>query len=308
MVTGGAGFIGSHLVDRIADDGGDVLVVDDLSAGKLEHLGSALRTGRVRVHQMDVRAPELIEAAARFKPEIVFHLAAQVDVRRAVDDPAHDASVNVVGTVNVLEAARASGAGRIVFASSGGAIYGEARKLPVTEKTPRHPESPYGVSKSVVEEYFRYYQAAFGLDYVMLAPGNVYGPRQDPHGEAGVVAIFTQAMLERRRPVIFGDGSQTRDFVYVEDIADAFVRAADRGEGRLINLGSGRETSVRELFDLIARELGFTRRPEVAAAKPGDLERSVIDPATAAKVLDWEAWTPLAAGIRRTVAWYRGLT
>jgi UDP-glucose 4-epimerase len=307
VVTGGAGFIGSHLVDRIVDEGGEVLVIDDLSTGKLERLGPALRSSRVKIHQMDIRAPELQQAATQFKPEVVFHLAAQADVRRSVEDPVHDASVNVLGTVSVLEAARASGAARIVFTSSGGAIYGDAKKLPVTERTPKRPESPYGVSKKIVEDYFRYYAEAYDLDFVMIAPANVYGPRQDPHGEAGVVAIFTQAMLERRRPVVFGDGTQTRDFVYVEDVVDGFVRAAYKGEGRLINLGSGRETSVLELYEAIAGELEFRRKPEMAPAKPGDVQRSVVDAALAKRLLDWEAWTPLGIGIRRTVAWYRGL-
>jgi UDP-glucose 4-epimerase len=228
-------------------------------------------------------------------------------VKRSVDDPMEDASVNVVGTINVLEAAQAGGARRVVFASSGGAIYGNPKTLPFTERTTKRPQSPYGVSKKVAEDYLKLYEDTYGLEYTIVAPANIYGPRQDPYGEAGVVAIFIQAMLEGRRPVIYGDGTVTRDYVYVDDITDAFVRAAYKGEGKLINVGSGVETTVQEIYDLIARELDYRRRPEYASPRPGDVPRSVIDPRTAKRVLDWEAWTPVGAGIRRTVTWYRGL-
>jgi UDP-glucose 4-epimerase len=305
IVTGGAGFIGSHLVDLLVDRGWDLLVVDDLSSGRLEHISSARRRGKVAVLVMDVRAPELADAAARFGPEVVFHLAAQSKVRPSVEDPLHDASVNVLGTVNVLLAAHRSGARRVVFASSGGAIYGGGVHLPATERSAKRPDSPYGITKKIVEDYFRWFRETHGLAYVLLAMANVYGPRQDPGLEGGVTAIFAKAMLEGHRPTIFGDGTQTRDYVFVEDVVDAFLRAADSGDGVLLNIGSGRETSVQGLYELIAGLTDYPLRPEFVAPKAGDIARSVVDPSRAKAVLGWEAWTPLEEGLRRTVAWYR---
>jgi len=306
IVTGGAGFIGSHLVDLLVDRGWDSLVVDDLSSGRLEHIAAARRRGKVSVLVMDIRAPELAAAAARFGPEVIFHLAAQSKVRPSVEDPVHDASVNVLGTINVLLAAVQAGARRAVFASSGGAIYGDGARLPATERTAKRPASPYGITKKIVEDYFRWFHDAHGLTYVLLAMANVYGPRQDPGLEGGVTAVFARAMLEGRRPTIFGDGTQSRDFVYVEDVVDAFLRAADSRGGMLLNIGSGRETTVLALYDTLAGLTGFGLRPELAAPKPGDLLRSVLDPSRAKAALGWEAWTPLEEGLRRTVEWYRG--
>jgi UDP-glucose 4-epimerase len=272
----------------------------------MEHIAVARRRGRVGVLVEDIRAPELAAAAARFGPEVIFHLAAQSKVRPSVDDPLKDASINVLGTINVLQAAVRSGARRVVFASSGGAIYGGGAKLPATERTAKYPESPYGITKKIVEDYFRWFKASYGLDYVLLAMANIFGPRQDPGLEGGVTAIFALAMLEGRRPAIFGDGSQTRDYVYVGDTVDAYLRAADAGRGVLLNIGSGRETSVLELYEMLARITGFPYRPEFTDPKPGDIARSVIDPGRAKKVLGWEAWTPLEEGLRRTVDWYGG--
>ncbi len=222
LVTGGAGFIGSHLVDRLVDQSHEVLVVDDLSTGHADNLAPARARGGVKLHQLDIRDESLTKVAERFLPDVVFHLAAQAAVPVSVKQPRFDAEVNVVGTINVLEAARRSGTKRVVFASSGGAIYGSAAPLPVREDLPKAPDSPYGISKKIVEDYFRYYRASHDIDYVLLALANVYGPRQDAQGEAGVVALFASAMLQGRPPTIFGDGEQTRDFVYVEDVADAF--------------------------------------------------------------------------------------
>ena len=306
IVTGGAGFVGSHLVDLLVDRVWDLMVVDDLSSGRLDHIAAARRRGKVSVLVMDIRAPELRAAAERFSPEVVFHLAAQSKVRPSVEDPVHDASVNVLGTVNVLLAAAGAGARRVVFASSGGAIYGDAARLPATERTAKRPASPYGITKKIVEDYFRWFQETYGLTYVLLGPANIYGPRQDPSLEGGVVAIFTRAMLDGRRPTIFGDGTQSRDFVYVEDVADAFLRAADSRGGMLLNIGSGRETTVLRLYDALARLAGFSLPPEFVAPKTGDIQRSVLDPSRAGAVLGWEAWTPLEEGLRRTVDWYRG--
>jgi len=305
LVTGGAGFIGANLVDRLVDDGAEVLVVDNLSSGRLERLAPARARGGVHFHQMDIRAPELRDAVAKFGPETVFHMAAQIDVRKSVIDPMDDASINVVGTVNTLQAAVDGGAARFVFSSSGGAIFGDATVFPTPEIEPRHPESPYGVAKKIVDDYFYYFKLAFGLDYVSLGYANVYGPRQDPHGEAGVVAIFTRRLLNGHRCTIFGDGSQLRDYVYVEDVTDACVRAADIGGGRYLNIGTGRETSVIDLYGHIREFVGTRLEPEFAAAKAGDIPRSCLDPAEAKKHLGWEPWTPLETGLRRTVDWFR---
>lgn len=304
LVTGGAGFIGSHLVDVLVDRDWSVLVVDDLSSGKMENLSDARRRG-IGIHVTDLRSPEMVDVLRRHAPEVVFHLGAQSKVRPSVDDPRHDADINVLGTLNVLAAAHAAGVRKVCFASSGGAVYGSDVKLPAVESADKRPESPYGISKKIVEDYFRWYRDIHGLDYSLLALANVYGPRQDPSLEGGVVAIFALAMLEGRRPQIFGDGSQTRDFVYVGDVCDAFVRAADAGDGFFMNIGSGVETSVNDLYDTIARLAGYATRPQYAPAKAGDVYRSVVNPARARKELGWEAWTPLAEGLEKTVAWYR---
>jgi len=305
IVTGGAGFVGSHLVDLLVDRGWDVLVLDDLSSGKMEHLAEARQRAKIGIHVTDIRAPELIDVVGRFGPEVVFHLAAQSKVRPSVDDPVRDAEINVVGTVRLLAAAAAAGVRKVVFASSGGAIYGDSAKLPVKETAAKIPESPYGISKKVVEDYFRWYRQMHDLEYTLIAPANIYGPRQDPGLEGGVVAIFSLAMLKGRRPIIFGDGSQTRDFVYVGDICDAFLRAADAGDGMLLNIGSGVETSVLGLYEALASSTGFGDQPLFEEAKPGDIARSVIDATKAKSALEWEPWTSLEDGLEKTVAWYR---
>jgi len=305
IVTGGAGFVGSHLVDRLADEGSEVLVVDDLSTGRLENLAQARTTGRVDFHQLDITASQLVEAFGRFEPETVFHVAAQASVNTSMDNPAHDAKVNVVGSVNVLDAARQAGTQRVVFVTTGGALYGAAAKLPATEKTARKPESPYGVSKMVTEEYLKFFRSAFGLDYSIIAPANIYGPRQNPHGEAGVVALFLRAMLDRGRVVIYGDGRQTRDFVYVEDVVDALMRAAHKGSGKLFNVGSGVETTVLEIYEQCAAATRFRGAAEFMPQRPGDILRSVLDASRAAKVLGWQPFTPLERGIKLTADWFR---
>jgi nucleoside-diphosphate-sugar epimerase len=305
IVTGGAGFVGSHLVDLLIDGEWEVLVLDDLSSGKMEHLAEARQRAKIGIHVTDICAPELTDVVERFGPEVIFHLAAQSKVRPSVEDPIRDAEVNVLGTLRVLEAAVAAGTRKVVFTSSGGAIYGGGAKLPAKETLGKKPESPYGISKKIMEDYFRWYREMHGLEYTLLAPANIYGPRQDPGLEGGVVAIFSMAMLAGRRPTIFGDGSQTRDYVYVGDICDAFVRAADAGNDLLLNLGSGVETSVSELFDALAAVTGFTDRPIHDDPKPGDIARSVLDAKKVSAALGWEAWTSLADGLERTVAWYR---
>ena len=305
MVTGGAGFIGSHLVDRLVDEGWDVLVVDDLSTGRIANLADARTRGRVQFHQVDIRDEAFVTVTERFRPEVIFHLAAQASVPISARDPLFDASVNILGTINVLEAARLVEAIRVVAASSGGAIYGGEVKLPAKESYTKHPDSPYGISKKVVEDYFRYYRNTAAVDYVLLGFSNVYGPRQDPHGEAGVVSIFSNLMLQGKRPVIFGDGDQTRDYVFVSDVADACVRAGGVGGGRLLNIGTGVETSVIALFKLLADIIGFDQNPVFSDPRPGDIPRSVVDAAAAAKHLGWRAWTSLEQGLRQTADSFR---
>jgi UDP-glucose 4-epimerase len=304
VVTGGAGFIGSNLVDRLVDDGTEVLVVDDLSTGMLSRLANARRRGQVQVHQLDVRAPELRDVIVGFTPRVVFHLAAQIDVRVSVADPVRDAEINLLGTINVLDAARQAAVERVVFASSGGATFGDTDHIPTPESVERRPDSPYGVSKLVVDSYLDYYRRAYGLDYMSLGFSNVYGPRQDPHGEAGVVAKLAGDLLGGRVPTIYGDGLQTRDFVFVEDVTDACVRAAAIGGGRYLNVGTGVETSVTGLYRAMAGIVAVDTEPNFAAARAGEQRRSCLDPTAAARVLGWEPWTPLQDGLTATIDWF----
>ena len=301
LVTGGAGFIGSHLVDRLIDEGWEVLVIDDLSNGRLSNLAEARRQGHVQFHQLDIRDDSFVTAVERFQPEVVYHLAAQASVSVSARDPMLDASINILGTLNVLEASRRVEAVRIVAASSGGAIYGAGAKLPAKESQVKHPDSPYGISKKVVEDYFRYYKNVTGVDYVLMAFSNVYGPRQDPYGEAGVVSIFSNLMLEGRRPVIFGDGGHSRDYVFVRDVVDACVRAGGVEGGRLINIGTGVETSVIDLFTRLASIIGFDQNPVFGDPRAGDIYRSVVDPSLAFKLLGWHPWTTHDDGLHQTV-------
>ena len=286
IVTGGAGFIGSHVVDALLARGDDVLVLDDLSNGKPENLPEG-----AQLEVVDIREPLDFEGA-----EVCFHLAAQVDVRVAVERPEHDAQVNVLGTVNVLEAARRQGT-QVVFASTGGAIYGECDG-PVAEEAPRRPVSPYGVSKLAAEEYLAAYNRLYGTSHVSLRYANVYGPRQDPRGEAGVVAIFLGRLAAGEPPTIFGDGRQTRDYVYAGDVARATVAAA--GKGGVFNVGTGIETSVLELYELCRRVAGSELDAEHAEARLGELQRSVLDSALAERELGWRPEVGLEEGLRRT--------
>jgi UDP-glucose 4-epimerase len=306
LVTGGAGFIGSTLVDRLLAEGHDVDVVDDLSTGSLANLADARTAAghRLRVHQLDIRSPECVELIVRRQPEVVFHLAAQADVRASVADPVFDADVNVVGTLRVLEGARLSGAGRVVFAASGGTLYGEPdhSELPLRESLPQRPLSPYGVSKKAAIDYLEAYRELHALEFCALALANVYGPRQDPHGEAGVVAIFAERLLRGLPLVIFGDGEQTRDFVYVDDVVDAFVRAANRGGGLVCNVGTGTETSVNRLAAEMATQAGVELVTEPRPLRPGELLRNCLDPSRAGIHLGWKPWTELGPGTASVLA------
>ena len=307
LVTGGAGFIGSTLVDRLLAEGHAVDVVDDLSSGSLSNLADA-RSGAEHAfsfHRLDVRSPEVAELIERRRPEVVFHLAAQADVRVSVDRPAFDAEVNVIGTINVLEGARRAGARKVVFAASGGTLYGEPQELPVKESHPQTPLSPYGVAKKAAVDYLAAYRDLHQIEYTALALANVYGPRQDPHGEAGVVAIFAGRLLAGEACTIFGDGEQTRDFVYVDDVVDAFARAAEKGGGLLLNVGTGVETSVNQLYATMAAAAGVDVPAQMAPARAGELARSALDPSRAGIHLAWRPWTDLATGSAEVLRWFR---
>jgi len=309
LVTGGAGFIGSTLVDRLLAEGHTVDVLDDLSTGSLANLADARAAAghHLTVHQMDVRSAEVVDLLGRRRPEVVFHLAAQADVRVSVAEPVFDADVNVLGTLRVLEGARAAHADRVVFAASGGTLYGEPEvsELPLKESLPQRPLSPYGVSKKSAIDYLVAYRELHSLEFSALALANVYGPRQDPHGEAGVVAIFAERLLTGAPITIFGDGEQTRDFVYVDDVVDAFVRGATKGGGLLCNIGTGRETSVNELFSEMASQAGVDAVPAFQPLRPGELLRSALDPSRARIQLGWESWTGLGVGTAAVLAFIR---
>lgn len=307
LVTGGAGFIGSHLVDALLARGDEVRIVDDLSSGSEENLSGALAAGAELV-VADVADPvAFADAVAGFAPDVVFHLAAQADVRRSVADPGFDARVNVLGTINALEIARGVPGCRFVFAATGGAVYGEGddRPLPFTEDSPPEPLVPYGTSKLAGESYVATYERLHGVPGAILRFGNVYGPRQDPHGEAGVVAIFCGRLRDGNSPTVFGDGSQTRDYIYVGDVVAACVAAADAlAAGRRLsgplNVGTGVETSVIDLLAALADASATDGGHELAPARKGELHRVSIDPSAAAAELGWRPEVGLRDGLART--------
>ena len=308
LVTGGAGFIGSTLVDRLLLEGHAVDAVDDLSKGSLANLVFARSNPdhEFTFQRLDVRSDQLVALIARRRPEVVFHLAAQADVRVSVERPVFDADVNVLGTLQVLEGARQAGTRKVVFASSGGTIYGDVdpADLPVRETQAQRPVSPYGVAKKAAGDYLVAYRELHQMEFTNLALANVYGPRQDPHGEAGVVAIFAGRLLAGDRCTIFGDGEQTRDFVYVDDVVDSFSRAAERGGGLLMNIGTGVETSVNRLYAVMAAAAGADHPPEYAAERPGELRRSSLDPGRAGLHLGWKPWTTVEEGCRAVLDWF----
>jgi len=304
LVTGGAGFIGSNLVDALLARGDTVTVVDDLSTGRRSNLDGALTKG-AELAELDIRdAGALSELVAAAQPEVVFHLAAQIDVRRSLEDPAFDAAVNVGGTANLVEAMRAVGSRRIVFVSTGGAIYGEGegKKLPLGEDAPIEPFSAYGQSKFAAEGYLALYERLYDLSGISLRLGNVYGPRQDPLGEAGVIAIFCGKLRGGERPLIYGDGRQTRDYIYVGDVVAAALAAADSESSGPVNIGSGIETDVLELAARLA-EIGGAEdfEPEFAPPRPGEVQRISLDASRAERELGWRAETGVAEGLRLTL-------
>jgi UDP-glucose 4-epimerase len=301
LITGGAGFIGSHVADRFVELGHEVAVLDNLSTGF-----RALVNPAARLHEVDLADAEAVErCVAEFAPEIVDHHAAQIDVRRSVDDPVFDAGTNIIAALRLLQACTRHGVRKFVYASTGGALYGEGRQLPATEEHPVNPESPYGVSKHTLEHYLYLWRLLHGLDYTVLRYPNVYGPRQNPHGEAGVNAIFIRQMLEGRRPRIFGTGEQVRDYLYVMDVVEANERALTRGGGEMVNLGTGIGTSVNDIFRELKEILGFDGEPIYEPPRPGEVQRIYLDAARAGQVLGWAPRTAFRDGLATTVEWSR---
>lgn len=306
LVTGGAGFIGSHLVDLLIEEGHTVTVLDDFSSGRLENLHSARAQGEVDIVEGDIRTIDYDELFSQTSIEVVFHLAAQIDVRKSVEDPVNDCETNVVATVKLADAARRHGVRKIVHTSSGGSIYGQPESFPVNEEAPVAPESPYAAGKAAGELYLEMFSRLYGLGCSFIAPANVYGPRQNPHGEAGVVAIFSQRLLNGEPTKVFGSGSNTRDYVFVKDVAWAFYLASkDEANGERFNIGTGIETSDRELHTLVAQVVGVPDEPEYAPARKGDVPRSCIESSKAVKMLGWVPRLKIEEGIEATVGYFK---
>lgn len=300
LVTGGAGFIGSHLVDRLIQEGHQVVVVDNLATGKKKNIHKD-----AKFYKLDILSPRLEKIFQKEKPEIVSHHAAQMDVRRSVTDPKFDAENNIMGLLNLLELAVKNGTRRVVFASSGGAIYGDQQVFPAPEDHQTHPLSPYGISKLCSEHYLYYYQKICGLEYTALRYANVYGPRQDPFGEAGVVAIFTQKMLKGEQPLINGNGMQTRDYVFVEDVVEANMAVIHNAVNGFFNVGTGKETSVNQLFRLLLDITGAQVKEIHGPEKKGEQSRSSLDHQKIHKELDWEPRVSLQEGLMKTVEYFK---
>ncbi|MGI5940087.1 MAG: NAD-dependent epimerase/dehydratase family protein [Thermoleophilia bacterium] len=300
LVTGGAGFIGSHLCDRLLHDGHQVSVVDSLVTGRRDNLSPD-----ARFHHMDLRDESLADVFAQEQPDAVFHLAAHIDVTRSVRDPAYDAGINILGSIRLLECCRTHGVRRFTYAGTGGALFGEPHYLPVDETHPVEPLSPYGISKHTVEHYLFAYRQNHGLEYTVLRYPNVYGPRQDPHGEAGVVAIFSLQMLTGEQPVIFGDGSKTRDYCYVDDIVEANVIALNSPRNGVYNLGRGIEVSDLEIFEAVRAAVGVEMTPAFAPIRPGEVEHIALDASKAKRELGWTWKVGLSEGVAAAVAHYR---
>ncbi|MBI5787267.1 MAG: NAD-dependent epimerase/dehydratase family protein [Candidatus Schekmanbacteria bacterium] len=300
LVTGGAGFIGSNIVDAAILSGYKVAVVDDLSTGYRENLHPA-----AVFYHVDINSPQMREVFEKERPDCIAHHAAQMDVRHSVADPANDANINILGSIRLLQLAAEFKVKKLLFASTGGAIYGEQEVYPAPENHPCNPVSPYGISKLTVEKYLYFYYLNYGLGYTCLRYANVYGPRQNPHGEAGVVAIFCQKMLGGGQPLIFGDGKQTRDYVYVEDVVSANLAALKSDYNGVLNIGTARETDVNQIFQTVKKFTGSACSQTHAPAKPGEQRRSVIDPGKAKEILNWQPQIVLEEGLQKTVEFFK---
>jgi len=300
LITGGAGFVGSHLADRLLAQGDDVAVIDNFSSGSRENLDS-----NVRLYENDIRDPQIEAIFAKEKPDFVFHLAAQIDVRRSVENPTEDADINLLGTFNILDCAVRNGVKKVIFASTGGAIYGDTDIFPTKEGTYEQPLSPYGIHKLAAEKSLYFYKKVKGLDYTVLRMSNIYGPRQSTKGEAGVIAIFIDKMLKGEQPFINGDGKQTRDYVFVEDVTRAFILAKNTTGSDKFNIGTGVETSVNETFEKIVDNIGFDLPKMYKDAKPGEQKRSCLDASRAKSELGWKPECDIDRGIRETVQWFK---
>ena len=300
LVTGGAGFIGSNLVDALVERGDEVVVIDNLSTGRRENLNP-----HIKFYETSIGDPGLADIFEKEKPDIVCHHAAQIDLRRSVNEPLFDAEVNILGSINVIVNSIRSGVGKFVYASTGGAIYGEPQYLPVDENHPINPVSQYGVSKHTVEHYLHLYALQGELNYVALRYPNVYGYRQNPFGEAGVIAIFAHQMLVGEQPTIFGPGDKTRDYTHVSDIVEANILAIEGGRNLICNIGTGVETSDRDIFDAIARALGYSSSPIYTSVRPGEIQRICLDWSKAEQELGWRPKTTLKDGIAKTVSYFK---
>lgn len=300
LITGGAGFVGSHLADRLLESGDEVAVIDNLSSGSKENLDP-----RARFYEMDIRDPKIAQVMAEERPDFVFHLAAQIDVRKSVEDPIEDADINLKGTLNILRAAHENGVRKVIFASTGGAIYGDTDIFPTPEARCEQPLSPYGIHKLAAEKSLYFYKRVKGLDYTILRMSNIYGPRQNSRGEAGVIAIFLSRLMNGAQPYINGNGNQTRDYVYVKDVTRAFVLAKEETGSKIFNIGTGVETSVNDLFDLLAEGMGMNVPKEYKDARPGEQWRSCLDAARAKDELRWEPEYDIKRGLRETIAWFK---
>lgn len=301
LLTGGAGFIGSNLSDRLIKEGYDVVVVDNLASGKIENINP-----KAVFYQLDIQDKKILEVFEKERPDFVSHHAAQIDVRRSVADPVLDAKVNVIGTLNILENCRNYGVKRVIFASSGGVLYGEVtNNKKASEDFPIQPISPYGITKLCGEEYLKFYRQTYQISFVILRYANVYGRRQDPFGEAGVVAIFIQKMLKGERPTIFGSGSQERDYIHVDDVIEANLSALTKGDNSSLNIGTGVTTSVQELFLQLQKITGFSKMPIYAPQRHGELQRSCLDSSKAKQLLNWSPKKKLTKGLAETVEHFR---
>lgn len=301
LITGGAGFIASHIQDAYLAAGHEVAVLDNLSSGTKENLNP-----KTTFFECDIRSREAAQAIAEFRPQVLNCHAAQMDVRRSVADPQFDCEVNGLGLLNLLEAAREHGVQKVIFASSGGAVYGEQESFPADENHSTNPASPYGITKLLGDKYLQFYQDTYGIDFVSLRYANVYGPRQNPHGEAGVVAIFAKKLLQGEVPVINGDGLQTRDYVFVEDVVQANVLALEEKAQGIFNIGTGVETNVVELYQILCQALGVDKAPQHGPAKAGEQSRSVITAAKIQKELGWPTPNTLLEGLTKTATYFRG--